>query len=86
MRTNLWFTIVAGALFVAVATVPVAWAPAAAAPTTWTPTKAGASAGRIPAKVSLAVRASVTAGLAKDVDDVKKYAAPIHAGTSTAPR
>ena len=32
----------------------------------------GASAGRIPANVSLAARASVTAGLANDVDDVNQ--------------
>jgi hypothetical protein len=36
---------------------------------------AGASAGRIPAKVSVAERASVTAGLANDVDAVNQYAA-----------
>ena len=35
----------------------------------------GTSAGRIPAKVSLAARASVKAGLAKDVYDVNQYAA-----------
>lgn len=39
MRTNPWFTIVGGALFVAVATV--AWAPAAAAPVTETVRMAG---------------------------------------------
>ena len=33
------------------------------------------SAGRIPAHVLVSDRASVTAGLAKDVDDVNKYAA-----------
>jgi len=32
----------------------------------------GASAGRIPAKVSLAARASVTAGFANDVDEVNQ--------------
>ena len=37
--------------------------------------KAGTSIGRIPAKVSLAERASVTAGFAKDVDAVNQYAA-----------
>jgi hypothetical protein len=36
--------------------------------------KPGASAGRMPAKVSLAARASVTAGLANDVDDVAPVA------------
>jgi hypothetical protein len=34
--------------------------------------KPGASAGRIPAKVLLAARASVTAGLAKDVELVNQ--------------
>jgi hypothetical protein len=34
----------------------------------------GASAGRIPANVSLADRASVTAGFAKEVDDVNQSA------------
>jgi hypothetical protein len=37
--------------------------------------KAGASAGRMPAKVSLAARASVTAGSANEVDEVNQYAA-----------
>ena len=32
----------------------------------------GASTGRMPANVSLAARASVTAGLANDVDDVNQ--------------
>jgi hypothetical protein len=35
----------------------------------------GASAGRMPAKVSLAARASVTAGFANEVDEVNQYAA-----------
>jgi hypothetical protein len=39
--------------------------------------KPGASAGRIPAKVSLAARANVTAGLAKEVEAVNQYAAVI---------
>jgi len=43
---------------------------AAAAPHNWAAMNPGASGGRIPAKVSLAHRASVTAGLAKDVEDV----------------
>ena len=34
--------------------------------------KPGASAGRMPANVSLAARASVTAGLANDVDAVNQ--------------
>ena len=46
----------------------------------------GTEAGAMPAKVSVRDRPMVTAGLAKDVDDVKKYAAPIHAGTSAGPR
>ena len=37
--------------------------------------KPGASAGRIPANVSLSERASVTAGFAKDVEAVNQYAA-----------
>jgi alpha-galactosidase len=45
---------------------------AAAAPATWAMMNPGASAGRMPAKVSLAARASVTAGLANDVDDVNQ--------------
>jgi hypothetical protein len=34
----------------------------------------GASTGRIPAKVFVKARASVTAGLAKDVEAVNQYA------------
>ena len=37
--------------------------------------KAGASAGRIPAKASLAARARVIAGFANEVDEVNQYAA-----------
>ena len=37
--------------------------------------KPGASAGRIPANVSLNERAIVTAGLANDVEAVNQYAA-----------
>ena len=48
---------------------------AAEAPSSWATMKAGASAGRIPANVSLAARASVTAGLAKDVLAVNQYPA-----------
>ena len=44
--------------------------------------KPGASAGRMPANVSLAARASVTAGLANDVDDVNQYAAVMYAPTA----
>src|SRR5258708_26303788 len=39
------------------------------------------SAGRIPENVSESERAMVMAGLAKDVDAVNQYAAPIHAAT-----
>src|ERR1017187_5021849 len=42
---------------------------AAAAPSSCATRKPGTSTGRIPANVSLAARASVTAGLANDVDD-----------------
>src|SRR5271167_3462125 len=42
----------------------------------------GASAGRIPANVSLAERASVTAGLANEVDDVNQYAPVTYAPTA----
>ncbi len=47
---------------------------AAAAPSAWAAMKAGTSTGLTPAKVSLSARAAVTAGLAKDVDDVNQYA------------
>jgi len=40
------------------------------------------SAGRMPAKVSLAARASVTAGFANDVDAVNQYAAVMYAPTA----
>ena len=40
-----------------------------------------ALAGLIPVNVSVSVRPIVTAGLAKDVEELKKYAAPIQAGT-----
>src|SRR5512134_3913986 len=43
--------------------------------------KPGASAGRIPANVSLSERPRVMAGLANEVEEVNQYAAPIHAGT-----
>ena len=47
----------------------------------WARTKAGTEPGAMPAKVSLNMRATVTAGLAKLVDEVNQYAAPIHAAT-----
>src|ERR1700722_833771 len=43
---------------------------------------AGASAGLMPENVSETARASVTAGLANDVDDVNQYAAVIYAPTA----
>ena len=42
----------------------------------------GVSAGRIPANVSLAARARVTAGFAKEVEDVNQYAAAMYAPTA----
>ena len=45
---------------------------AAAAPSTCAAMKPGASAGRRPAKVSVAARASVTAGLANEVEAVNQ--------------
>ena len=45
---------------------------AAKAPASWATIKAGASAGLMPANVSLAARASVTAGFAKDVEAVNQ--------------
>jgi len=45
---------------------------AAAPPASWATMNPGASAGRMPANVSLAARASVTAGLANDVDAVNQ--------------
>src|SRR5690242_2536537 len=45
---------------------------AVAAPANCATIKPGASTGRMPAKVLLAARASVTAGLAKEVDDVNQ--------------
>src|SRR6185369_17085696 len=43
-------------------------------PASWARTKPGASTGRIPAKVSLSERATVTAGLANEVEAVNQYA------------
>src|SRR3954469_9315571 len=48
---------------------------AAVAPSACAAINAGASAGRIPANVSDAARARVTAWLAKDADEVNQYAA-----------
>jgi hypothetical protein len=46
----------------------------AKAPKSCATTNSGTSLGRIPAKVSLTDRAIVTAGFAKDVEDVNQYA------------
>src|SRR5688572_7871272 len=56
---------------------------AAAAPASCATTKPGTSAGRMPANVSLAARASVTAGFANEVDAVNQYAAMMYAATVT---
>jgi hypothetical protein len=45
---------------------------ASSIPTTWARIKAGAAAGAMPAKVSDKARATVTAGLANDVDAVNQ--------------
>ena len=63
-------------------TIPLNAHTARAAPTTWETTKNGASAGRIPANVSVSVRATVTAGLANDVDAVNQYAPAMYAATA----
>ena len=55
---------------------------AAAAPASCATMNPGTSAGRIPANVSVAERASVTAGFANDVDDVNQYAAVMYAATA----
>src|SRR2546430_10993139 len=47
---------------------------ASAAPTSWNAMNPGTEDGAMPANVSENIRANVTAGLAKLVDDVKKYA------------
>src|SRR5580704_7539976 len=45
---------------------------------------AGTDAGAMPAKVAENIRPTVIAGLAKLVEEVKKYAAPIYAPTAAA--
>src|SRR5437762_11061510 len=55
---------------------------AANAPNSCETMNAGASDGRMPAKVFVAARASVTAGFANDVDAVNQYAAVIYAPTA----
>ena len=57
---------------------------AAAAPSNCAPMNPGASEGRIPLKVSVAALASVTAGLANEVDAVNQYAAVMYAPTANA--
>lgn len=56
-------------------------ATAKAAPTNCISTNIGTDSGAIPAKVLLRLRATVTAGFANEVDDVKKYAPVIQAAT-----
>jgi hypothetical protein len=55
-----------------------------APPTTWAATKLGTDDGEIPAKVLENIRPIVMAGLAKLVELVKKYAAPMYAPTAAA--
>src|SRR5262245_34487215 len=55
---------------------------AAPAPASCATMKSGTSAGRIPAKVSLAERARVTTGFANEVDAVNQYAAVMYAATA----
>ena len=43
----------------------------------WATTNPGTDPGAIPANESEKTRPSVTAGLAKDVEDVNQYAAPM---------
>src|ERR1022692_5072158 len=53
-----------------------------APPMIWAAMNAGTEDGAIPAKVSENIRPTAIAGLAKLVEDVKKYAAPIYAPTA----
>ncbi len=55
---------------------------AIAPPTTWAHTKAGSEVGAIPANVLENIRPMVMAGLAKLVELVKKYAAPMYTPTA----
>ena len=55
---------------------------ARAPPTIWAPMNEGTEDGAMPAKVSENIRPTVMAGLAKLVEDVKKYAAPMYAPTA----
>ena len=53
-------------------------------PTSWLKTNIGALAGEIPAKEFEKVRAIVTAGFAKLVEEVKKYAPAMYEATANA--
>src|SRR5450755_1310974 len=55
---------------------------ARAPPMIWAAMKVGADDGAMPAKVAENIRPMVMAGLAKLVEDVKKYAAPMYAPTA----
>ena len=55
---------------------------ASAPPMIWAAMNAGTEDGAMPAKVSENIRPTVMAGLAKLVEDVKKYAAPMYAPTA----
>lgn len=52
------------------------------APISWKAINVGTELGAMPEKVSVWLLAKVTAGLAKDVDEVKKYADPIQLATT----
>ncbi len=54
------------------------------APANWATMNHGTSRGRMPANVSLRQRAMVTAGLAKEVDEVNQYAAVMYEPTANA--
>ena len=53
-------------------------------PINWPTIKYGNDAGAIPVKVSVNIRAIVTAGLANEVDDVNQYPAVIKSATPIA--
>src|SRR5262249_12563248 len=72
----------AGALACAIGLSHEKSAVVAPAPSSCAAMKLGASVGRIPANVSLAERASVTAGLANEVDEVNQYADVMYAATA----
>src|SRR6185503_625283 len=60
----------------------VASARPSAPPIACAATNAGTSLGSMPANVSVSARASVTAGLANEVDDVNQYAEVMYAPTA----